>query len=46
MFDLADTAFGQVKLGELGAWLGRRNKSPMAMGSAIGRGKYFKCLSF
>ncbi|OXA56354.1 putative ATP synthase subunit f, mitochondrial [Folsomia candida] len=32
-----DTAFSQVKIGELPAWLARRNKSPMALGQAIGR---------
>jgi len=32
-----DTALAQVKLGELGAWLGRRNKSPVAMTQAVSR---------
>lgn len=34
----ADTPFGQVKLGELGAWFGRRNKTPEAIWSGIHRG--------
>lgn len=33
----ADVPFGQVKLGELGAWFGRRNKSPNAIVGAISR---------
>ncbi|XP_073976960.1 ATP synthase, subunit F [Rhodnius prolixus] len=33
----ADTSFGQVKLGELGQWLMRRNKSPNAIIAAISR---------
>ncbi|RZF47915.1 hypothetical protein LSTR_LSTR008719 [Laodelphax striatellus] len=32
-----DTPFGQVKLGEMGQWLARRNKSPVAMAQAVGR---------
>ncbi|XP_045476554.1 putative ATP synthase subunit f, mitochondrial [Harmonia axyridis] len=32
-----DIPLAQVKLGELGSWFGRRNKSPQAMASAIGR---------
>lgn len=36
---LEDIPFGQVKLGELAAWFGRRNKTPTAVASAIGRGK-------
>lgn len=34
---LADVPLGQVKLAELGAWLGRRDKNPKAMVSAISR---------
>lgn len=33
----ADVPFGQVKLGELGAWFGRRNKSPSAIAGAVSR---------
>ncbi|XP_013118702.1 putative ATP synthase subunit f, mitochondrial [Stomoxys calcitrans] len=33
----ADVPFGQVKLGELGAWFGRRNKTPNAMAGAMSR---------
>jgi len=33
-----DTPFGQVKLSEIGAWLGRRNKNPRAFVGAISRG--------
>ncbi|KAL1117425.1 hypothetical protein AAG570_004751 [Ranatra chinensis] len=33
-----DTAFGQVKLGDLGKWLMRRNKSPFAVAGAMSRG--------
>ncbi|ODM97723.1 putative ATP synthase subunit f, mitochondrial [Orchesella cincta] len=32
-----DTAFGEVKVGELGGWLGRRKKSPTAMAQAVSR---------
>ncbi|XP_056647772.1 putative ATP synthase subunit f, mitochondrial [Diorhabda carinulata] len=32
-----DTPFGQVKVGEIGAWLARRNKSPSALAGAISR---------
>lgn len=32
-----DKALGEVKLGELPAWLARRNKSPVAMGRVISR---------
>uniref|UniRef100_A0A1B6DPI7 ATP synthase subunit f, mitochondrial n=1 Tax=Clastoptera arizonana TaxID=38151 RepID=A0A1B6DPI7_9HEMI len=32
-----DTPFGQVKLGELAAWLGRRRKSPNAVAGAFSR---------
>ncbi|KAF6201203.1 hypothetical protein GE061_005650 [Apolygus lucorum] len=32
-----DTPFGQVKLGELGQWLNRRNKSPQAIIGAMSR---------
>lgn len=35
---LEDTPFGEVKLGELGTWFSRRNKSPVAAGQAICRG--------
>jgi len=33
----ADVPFGQVKLGEIGAWLGRRNKTPNALAGAVSR---------
>lgn len=33
----ADTPFSQVKLGEFGAWLGRRNKTPRALSAACSR---------
>merc|ERR1712168_1641941 len=36
-----DTPFGQVKLGELGAWLGRREKSPQAI-FATGHRAYWR----
>ncbi|CAH0719591.1 unnamed protein product, partial [Brenthis ino] len=32
-----DTPFGQVKLSEIGSWLGRRNKTPSAIGGAFSR---------
>ncbi|KAI5724114.1 putative ATP synthase subunit f, mitochondrial [Diaphorina citri] len=32
-----DTPLGQVKLGELGSWFGRRNYSPRAMTAATSR---------
>nr|XP_018916534.1 PREDICTED: putative ATP synthase subunit f, mitochondrial [Bemisia tabaci] len=32
-----DTYFSEVKLGELGAWFGRRNKSPSAVVGALSR---------
>uniref|UniRef100_A0A6M2DPL3 Putative mitochondrial f1f0-atp synthase n=1 Tax=Xenopsylla cheopis TaxID=163159 RepID=A0A6M2DPL3_XENCH len=32
-----DTPLSQVKLGELGAWFGRRSKSPQAMVSCMSR---------
>ncbi|GFG30471.1 hypothetical protein Cfor_12780, partial [Coptotermes formosanus] len=32
-----DTPFGQLKLSEIGAWLGRRNKNPRAIAGAISR---------
>ncbi|XP_037093697.1 putative ATP synthase subunit f, mitochondrial [Pollicipes pollicipes] len=35
-----DTPLSQVKLGELGGWLGRRQKSPQAMTAAISRGQW------
>ncbi|ESO00582.1 hypothetical protein HELRODRAFT_126823, partial [Helobdella robusta] len=34
----ADTKFTQVKLGEMGQWLGRRNYDPLSMLRCIGRG--------
>jgi hypothetical protein len=34
----ADTPFGQLKLNEVGSWLGRRNKNPRAVAGAISRG--------
>lgn len=37
-FISADTPLAQVKLGEVGAWLGRRNKSPQAIVGAVSRG--------
>ncbi|KAF7265242.1 ATP synthase, subunit F [Rhynchophorus ferrugineus] len=33
----ADTPLAQVKLSELGAWIGRRNKGPQAIAGAISR---------
>ena len=36
----ADTPLAQTKLGELGAWLGRRQKSPQAVTAAVSRGQY------
>ncbi|KAM7341948.1 ATP synthase, subunit F isoform 1-T2 [Cochliomyia hominivorax] len=33
----ADVPLGQVKLGELGAWFGRRNKTPSAIAGAMSR---------
>ncbi|XP_023727392.1 putative ATP synthase subunit f, mitochondrial [Cryptotermes secundus] len=32
-----DTPFGQLKLNEIGAWLGRRNKNPRAVMGAVSR---------
>ena len=32
-----DTPLGEVKVGELASWISRRNKSPSAIGGAIGR---------
>ncbi|RXG73342.1 putative ATP synthase subunit f, mitochondrial [Armadillidium vulgare] len=32
-----DTPFGQVKLGEVGQWLGRRNKTPKAFIGSLSR---------
>ncbi|CAG2067352.1 unnamed protein product [Timema podura] len=32
-----DTPFGQLKLNEIGSWLGRRNKSPSAVVGSISR---------
>jgi len=37
IFFSADTPFTQVKLGELGSWFARRNKSPAAAVQAISR---------
>ncbi|KOB75169.1 ATP synthase F chain [Operophtera brumata] len=34
-----DTPFGQVKINELGAWFGRRNKSPSAVMGTVSRGE-------
>jgi F-type H+-transporting ATPase subunit f len=33
----ADTPLSQVKLGDLGSWLARRNKTPPAMVAAVSR---------
>merc|ERR1711976_768695 len=33
-----DIKLADVKVGELGAWMGRRNYHPLAMGRALGRG--------
>ncbi|KAJ8975292.1 hypothetical protein NQ317_011633 [Molorchus minor] len=33
----SDTPFGQVKVGELGGWLSRRNKRPSALVGAVSR---------
>ncbi|CAG0889660.1 unnamed protein product [Cyprideis torosa] len=33
-----DIPFGQVKIGELAAWIGRREKTPTAMARAVSRG--------
>ncbi|KAK9744736.1 Mitochondrial F1F0-ATP synthase, subunit f [Popillia japonica] len=32
-----DTPFGQVRLGEIGSWLARRNKHPSAIAGAFSR---------
>lgn len=37
-----DIPLAEVKIGELGGWLSRRNKSPSALTSAISRGKQKK----
>lgn len=42
----ADTPFAQVKLGELGSWFARRNKSPRAMVGAISRGMIYSVQQF
>merc|ERR1711976_209416 len=34
----ADLRLSQVKVGELGAWLGRRHYNPLAMSRAVARG--------
>lgn len=36
-FVTADTPFSQLKLNEIGSWLGRRNKSPQAFAGACSR---------
>lgn len=42
---VADTALANVKLGELSAWVGRRNMSVGGITGGISRGKYFhKCI--
>ncbi|KAF4520500.1 hypothetical protein B566_EDAN004751 [Ephemera danica] len=33
----ADTPFSQLKVAEIGGWLGRRNKSPKAVAGAVSR---------
>lgn len=33
----ADTPFSQLKISEIGGWLGRRNKSPQAFAAACSR---------
>ena len=43
---VADTPFAQVKLAELPAWLGRRNKDPLSMVRAFGRCKYYQFTYF
>jgi len=40
----ADTPFGQLKLNEISAWLGRRNKNPRAIVGAISRGTVINIL--
>lgn len=35
--NLADTPFSQVKVGEIGAWLSRRDKNPRALVAAVSR---------
>lgn len=35
--NLADTPFSQIKLGEVGSWLSRRNKSPQALVGVFSR---------
>lgn len=37
LFKIADTPFGQVKVGEITSWLARRNKSPQAIAGAFSR---------
>ena len=37
LFFSEDTPFGQVKLGELPAWLSRRSKNPVDWGRAVSR---------
>lgn len=36
-FFVADTPLSQVKVGEIGEWIGRRNKSPSAITGAVSR---------
>ncbi|GIY30258.1 putative ATP synthase subunit f, mitochondrial [Caerostris extrusa] len=36
-----DKALAEVKVGEVGSWLARRNKSPSAIAGAFSRGKIF-----
>lgn len=35
---IADKPFGELKLSEIGSWIGRRNKSPNAFIGSISRG--------
>lgn len=39
-FFSVDTPFAQVKLGEVGEWFSRRNRSPKAFAGACSRGNY------
>lgn len=36
-YSVADTPFSQLKISEIGAWLGRRNKTPQAVVGAFSR---------
>lgn len=38
MSSIADTPLAQVKVGELSAWINRRNVHPVAIAQSIGRG--------